>query len=110
MKCPDCGAATLAHDTRDLPYACKAETTTIPAVTADWCAACGEAVMDVDESQRVAQALLELNTHSRKAPSPQAVLHAVASSTAIETGQSIAEIEARLRSKKGRFRSLRLAD
>jgi HTH-type transcriptional regulator/antitoxin MqsA len=86
MKCPNCGAATLVHDIRDLPYACKGEATTISALTADWCPACGEAVMDVDESQRVAQALLKLNTHSRKAPSPQAVLRAVASSTAIETG------------------------
>lgn len=57
MKCPNCAAATLVHDTRDLPYACKGEATTIPAVTADWCPACGEAVMDVDESQRVSQAI-----------------------------------------------------
>lgn len=60
MKCPNCGTATLVHDTRDLPYACKSETTTIPAVTADWCPACGEAVMDVDESQRVSQAMQAL--------------------------------------------------
>lgn len=46
----------------------------------------------------------------KKVPSPQAVLRAVASSTAIETGQSIAEIEAFLRSKKGKFRALTLAD
>lgn len=61
MKCPNCGAATLVHDTRDLPYAYKGEATTIPAVTADWCPACGEAVMSVDESQRVSQAMLEFN-------------------------------------------------
>lgn len=61
MKCPNCGAATLVHDTRDLPYAYKGESTTIPAVTADWCPACGEAVMEVDESQRVSQAMLEFN-------------------------------------------------
>lgn len=48
--------------------------------------------------------------HSKKTPSPQAVLRAVASSTAIETGQSVAEIEAKLRSKKGKFRALTLAD
>ena len=46
----------------------------------------------------------------KKVPSPQAVLRAVASSTALETGQSIAEIEAKLRSKEGKFRSLTLAD
>lgn len=61
MKCPNCGAATLVHDTRDLPYAYKGESTTIPAVTADWCPACVEAVMEVDESQRVSQAMLEFN-------------------------------------------------
>lgn len=43
-------------------------------------------------------------------PSPQAVLRAVASSTTIETGQSVAEIEAKLRSKKGKFRALTLAN
>lgn len=61
MKCPHCGAAMLVHDTRDLPYAYKGEATTIPAVMADWCPACGEAVMDRDVSQRVSQAMLEFN-------------------------------------------------
>ncbi|MES2918765.1 MAG: type II toxin-antitoxin system MqsA family antitoxin [Pseudomonadota bacterium] len=61
MKCPHCGAATLVPDTRDLPYTYKGETTTLPAVTADWCPACGEAVMEMSESQRVSQAMLEFN-------------------------------------------------
>ncbi|MCC2638450.1 MAG: type toxin-antitoxin system MqsA family antitoxin [Moraxellaceae bacterium] len=61
MKCPNCGAATLVPDTRDLPYTYKDETTLLPAVTADWCPACGEAVMAMDESQRVSQAMLEFN-------------------------------------------------
>lgn len=59
MKCPHCGAATLVPDTRDLPYTYKGETTLLPAVTADGCPACGEAVMAMDESQRVSQAMLE---------------------------------------------------
>lgn len=59
MKCPNCGVASLVHDTHDLPYAYKGESTTIPAVTADWCPACGEAVMDMDVSQHVSQAMLE---------------------------------------------------
>ena len=29
MKCPVCGAAELIHDTRDLPYTYKGESTTI---------------------------------------------------------------------------------
>ena len=33
MKCPVCSAAGLVHDTRDLPYTYKGETTLIPAVT-----------------------------------------------------------------------------
>lgn len=52
MKCPCCGAAELIHDTRDLPYAYKGETTTIPAVTGDFCPACGEAVLDPAHGDR----------------------------------------------------------
>ena len=44
MKCPCCAAAELVHDTRDMPYIYKGETTTIPAVTGDFCPACGEVV------------------------------------------------------------------
>ncbi|WP_407277660.1 type II toxin-antitoxin system MqsA family antitoxin [Aromatoleum evansii] len=53
MKCPVCGAAELIHDTRDLPYTYKGETTTIAAVTGDFCPACAESVLDVAESDRV---------------------------------------------------------
>jgi len=35
MKCPVCGAAELIHDTRDLPYIYKGETTVIAEVTGD---------------------------------------------------------------------------
>jgi HTH-type transcriptional regulator/antitoxin MqsA len=53
MKCPVCGAAELIHDTRDLPYTYKGETTTIAAVTADFCPACGESITDLAETDRV---------------------------------------------------------
>ena len=53
MKCPVCGAAELIHDTRDLPYAYKGESTVIPAVTADFCPACGESITDMAETERV---------------------------------------------------------
>jgi HTH-type transcriptional regulator / antitoxin MqsA len=53
MKCPVCGAAELIHDTRDLPYTYKGETTTIPAVTADFCPACGESITDMAETDTV---------------------------------------------------------
>ena len=46
MKCPCCGGAELAHDTRDVQYTYKGVTTTIPAVTGDFCPACHEVVLD----------------------------------------------------------------
>jgi len=55
MKCPACGAAELVHDTRDLPYTYKDQTTTIPAVTGDFCPACAESVLELAESHRVMQ-------------------------------------------------------
>ena len=53
MKCPVCGATHLIHDTRDLPYTYKSESTVIPAVTADFCTACGESITDMSETERV---------------------------------------------------------
>ncbi|WOO31807.1 type II toxin-antitoxin system MqsA family antitoxin [Diaphorobacter limosus] len=53
MKCPVCGGAELIHDTRDLPYTYKGETTTIAAVTGDFCPACAESILDDAESRRV---------------------------------------------------------
>ena len=53
MKCPVCGAAELIHDTRDLPYTYKGDTTIIAAVTGDFCPACTESVLDAAESNRV---------------------------------------------------------
>lgn len=53
MKCPVCGAAKLIRDTRDVPYTYKGETTTIPAVTGDFCPACAESILDSTESERV---------------------------------------------------------
>lgn len=53
MKCPVCGAAKLIHDTRDMPYTYKGETTVIAAVTGDFCPACAESILDAAESNRV---------------------------------------------------------
>jgi HTH-type transcriptional regulator/antitoxin MqsA len=53
MKCPVCAAADLIHDTRDLPYTYKGETTHVAAVTGDFCPACAESVLDASESDRV---------------------------------------------------------
>lgn len=61
MKCPVCGAAELIHDTRDLPYTYKGETTTIPAVTADFCPACNESITDMMETERVMREMQAFN-------------------------------------------------
>jgi len=61
MKCPICAAAELVHDTRDLPYTYKGETTLIPTVTGDFCPACGEVILDAAESSRTSAAMLEFN-------------------------------------------------
>lgn len=55
MKCASCGAAELVHDTRDLPYTYKGETTTIPAVTGEYCPACNEVVLDRDHGDRFSE-------------------------------------------------------
>ena len=59
MKCPICVTQDMVHDTRDIPYTYKGESTTIPSVSGDFCPSCGEAVFDADESQRVSEAMLE---------------------------------------------------
>jgi HTH-type transcriptional regulator/antitoxin MqsA len=61
MKCPVCGAAELIHDTRDLPYAYKGVTTTIEAVSGDFCPACDEAILDMAESARTSDLMLQFN-------------------------------------------------
>jgi HTH-type transcriptional regulator/antitoxin MqsA len=61
MKCPNCAAAKLVHDTRDMPYTYKGESTMIPAVSGDFCSACGEVVLDLAESTRTSAAMLEFN-------------------------------------------------
>ena len=57
MKCPVCGAAELIHDTRDLPYTYKGETTTIPAVEGDFCPACTEVVLDREHGDRYSESM-----------------------------------------------------
>lgn len=61
MKCPVCGAAELVHDTRELHHTYKGETTVIPAVSGDYCPACGEAILDAAESARVSEVMMDFN-------------------------------------------------
>ncbi len=61
MKCPICAKAELVADTRDIAYTYKGETTTTPAVTGDFCPACGEAVLGAAESARASGLMLDFN-------------------------------------------------
>jgi HTH-type transcriptional regulator / antitoxin MqsA len=61
MKCPVCGAAELIHDTRDMAYTYKGESTTIPALTGDYCPACAEVVLEMEEAERFGQQIREFN-------------------------------------------------
>lgn len=57
MRCPVCGAAELVHDTRDMPYIYKGETTTISSVTGDFCPACGEVVLNRECGDRYSDSI-----------------------------------------------------
>ena len=61
MKCPVCGVAELVRDTRDMPYTYKGESTVIPALTGDYCPACAEVVLEMEEAERFGQQIREFN-------------------------------------------------
>ena len=61
MKCLACGMAELVHDIRDLPYTYKGECTTIPMVRGDFCPACDEVILDLEESARTSALMLAFN-------------------------------------------------
>lgn len=61
MKCPVCGGAELIHDTRDLPFTYKGETTLIQAVSGDFCPACAESILDAAETRRIMQEMREFS-------------------------------------------------
>jgi HTH-type transcriptional regulator/antitoxin MqsA len=56
-----CAGAELVHDTRDIPYTYKGESTVIPEVSGDFCPACGEAVLEKRESVRISALMLGFN-------------------------------------------------
>ena len=61
MKCPSCSATELLHDTRDMPYIYKGESTLIPGVTGDFCPACDESILNAVESRRTINFMLDFN-------------------------------------------------
>lgn len=60
MHCLSC-AVELVHDTRDISYTYKGETTIIPGVTGDFCPMCDEVITDAQESRRTMAMMLEFN-------------------------------------------------
>jgi HTH-type transcriptional regulator/antitoxin MqsA len=55
MTCPNCGAAELIGDRRDLAYTYKGENTTIPQVAGKFCPACGEVVLNREQGDRYSE-------------------------------------------------------
>lgn len=53
MKCPVCGGAELVLSTQDLPYTYKGKTTTLPAVTGDFCDMCGDMLLAGEQADRL---------------------------------------------------------
>ncbi len=51
----------MVRDTRDIPYTYKGESTIISLVTGEFCPACGEAVLEKSESERISSLMLEFN-------------------------------------------------
>jgi HTH-type transcriptional regulator / antitoxin MqsA len=62
MKCPVCGAAELTAGRFDMPHVYKGECTVLPEVRGEFCAACGELVMDLAESRRTGALMREFNS------------------------------------------------
>ncbi len=57
MNCPRCEVAELIHETRDMPCVYKSETTTIQAVTGDFCPACGAVILNREQHTRYSELL-----------------------------------------------------
>jgi len=62
MKCPACGAAELIRDTRDIPYTFQRVSTVIPCITGDFCPACGDSVLDIENASRLGDAMTRFAT------------------------------------------------
>ena len=61
MRCVSCGAAKLVHDTRDVPYTYKGQSTVILGITGDYCSTCGDSVHEGTEAQRYSAAIMAFN-------------------------------------------------
>jgi HTH-type transcriptional regulator/antitoxin MqsA len=61
MKCPICGEQDLAYGSQSMEYSYKGESIIIADVQGEYCPACGEGVLDMDESKRVNEIILTFN-------------------------------------------------
>lgn len=52
MKCPVCGGAELVHDTRDVPYTYRGQSTVFMEVTGEFCPACDEVLLGGEHAER----------------------------------------------------------
>lgn len=67
MKCPAGGGAELLHDTSDVPHTYKGQTTTFSALSADFCPACGEILLDSAEADRYGASVCAFNKRGNAA-------------------------------------------
>lgn len=58
-NCPECGTPSPVHDTRDVPYTYKDQTTVVPALEGDYCGACGEIVFTREAGDLYGKAIAE---------------------------------------------------
>ena len=75
MKCPSCGAAELIHDTRDMPYTYKGETTTIPAVRAIFARPAAKSILDAKQGERYSELMLACHQKQVNAADSRPQLH-----------------------------------
>ncbi len=61
MRCASCGATKLVHDTRDVPYTYKGQSTTIFGITGDYCSTCGDSVHEGTDAQRYTAEVMAFN-------------------------------------------------
>lgn len=50
MKCPVCYEGEMVAGTREVEYTWRGHTTTLPAIDGEHCTACGEIIMDCQQS------------------------------------------------------------
>lgn len=61
MFCPSCGAQTSITDCRNITHQYKGQVLTIFNVQGDFCQACGESVLGVEETKRVSAEMVAFN-------------------------------------------------